>query len=72
MGTKKNPGRLCYLKADKLKRALHVLNLLPYISDSNDILLINLGALCPSPPPPPPFKPARSLTDHCLELPHPR
>jgi len=43
MGTKKNPGRLCYLKADKLKRALHVLNLLPYISDSNDILLINLG-----------------------------
>ena len=43
MGTPESPSRLCYLKADRAKRTLHVLNLLPQLADPEDILLINLG-----------------------------
>lgn len=43
MGTPELPGRLCYLKAHKLKRTLHLLRLLPYLSKPNDILMINIG-----------------------------
>ena len=43
MGTPEDPGRLCYLKADRAKRTLHVLNLLPQLADPEDILLVNLG-----------------------------
>ena len=42
-GDARGPGRLCYLKADRAKRTLHVLNLLPQLADPEDILLVNLG-----------------------------
>ena len=43
MGDQETPGRLCYLKADKGKRTLHLLHILPYISDPDDIILVNIG-----------------------------
>ncbi len=43
MGDVEKPGRLCYLKADKGKRTLHLLHILPYISDPDDIVLVNIG-----------------------------
>lgn len=43
MGTTLDPARLCYIKADKVMRSLHVLNVLPSLAQPNDILLINVG-----------------------------
>ena len=43
MGDIDTPGRICYLKADRGKRTLHLLHILPYISEPNDIMLVNIG-----------------------------
>lgn len=43
MGTPEDPGRLCYLKADKVKRSLHMLNVLPSIAQPDDVMFINVG-----------------------------
>ena len=34
---------MCYLKADKGKRTIHLMHLLPYISEPDDILMVNIG-----------------------------
>lgn len=43
MGSPENRGRICYVKADRAKRLMHVLNLMTKLAQPDDIILANIG-----------------------------